>query len=118
MTGNKDHMEVVSVVQRHQHRCWAQKARIVAEAESAGSSFIQSADRHGVQPAQIYTWRKLLRERSANAVANDAVARLVPVQLTDESQRTGRPPQEPMSPRESNGVVDFRIGESVTVVSV
>lgn len=111
MTGRDDPIEVVSVAQRHQQRSWAEKARIVAEAEAPGSSFGAAANRHGVQAAQIYTWRKLLRERASCV----APAKLVAVQLVADSHGTDAQGQTPLPAHESAGVVEVRIGDTVTV---
>jgi transposase len=111
MTGRDNRIEVVSVVQRHQQRSWAQKARIVAEAEAPGSSFGATATRHGVQAAQIYTWRKALRTRASSV----APAKLVAVQVVADSHGTGAQGQAPLPSHEIAGVVEVRFGDSVTV---
>jgi transposase len=99
------------VAARHQQRSWAQKARIVAEAEAPGSSFGATATRHGVQAAQIYTWRKALRTRASSV----APAKLVAVQVAGDSHGTGDQGRAQMPPPETVGVVEVRIGDSVTV---
>jgi transposase len=111
MTGRDNRIEVVSVAARHQQRSWAQKARIVAEAEAPGSSFGATATRHGVQAAQIYTWRKALRTRASSV----APAKLVAVQVAGDSHGTGDQGRAQMPPPETVGVVEVRIGDSVTV---
>jgi transposase len=118
MTGRKNRIEVVSVVQRHQQRSWAEKARIVAEAEAPGSSFGTAAMRHGVQPAQIYTWRKLLRNRAEGA----APARLAAIQLIGTSQEPALPQMAaPVSDapsgarRDIDGMIEVSVGGTITV---
>jgi transposase len=111
MTDRDNSVEIVSVVQRHQHRSWAEKARIVAEAEAPGASFGSVASRHGVQAAQIYTWRKVLRERASSV----APAKLVSVQVVGDSQGTGVQGQAQLLSHESAGVIEVRIGDSVKV---
>jgi transposase-like protein len=111
MTGRDNRIEVVSVAARHQQRSWAEKARIVAEAEARGSSFGAVANRHGVHAAQIYTWRKVLRTRASSV----APAKLVPVQVVAGSHGTGDQGQAPLPSPETVGVVEVRLGDSVTV---
>jgi transposase len=111
MTGRDSPVEVVSVVQRHQHRSWAEKARIVAEAEAPGSNFSSVASRHGVQAAQIYTWRKVLRERGSCA----APSKLIAVQVVGDGHGTGVQGQAPLPSHEMAGVVEVRIGDAITV---
>jgi transposase-like protein len=111
MTDRDNRIEVVSVVRRHQQRSWAEKARIVAEAEALGSSFSATASRHGVQAAQIYTWRKLLRERASCVVP----AKLASVQLVDDSHGARDSGQALLPSQESSGVVEVRIGDTITV---
>jgi transposase-like protein len=111
MTGSDNPVEIVSVAARHQHRSWAQKARIVAEAEAAGSSFGAAANRHGVHAAQIYTWRKVLRTRASSV----APAKLVAVQVVGDSPGTGDQGQAPLPSAETVGVIEVRIGDAITV---
>jgi transposase-like protein len=111
MTGSDNPVEIVSVAARHQQRSWAQKARIVAEAEAAGSSFGAAATRHGVQAAQIYTWRKALRTRASSV----APAKLVAVQVVAGSHETGDQSQAPLPSPETVGIIEVRLGDSVTV---
>jgi transposase len=112
MTGRDNRIEVVSVVQRHQQRSWAEKARIVAEAEAPGSTFGAAASRYGVQTAQIYTWRKVLRERASCV----APTKLASVQLVGDSHDARDSGQAPLPPHESSGVVEVRIGDTITVL--
>jgi transposase-like protein len=111
MAGSDNPVEFVSVAGRHQQRSWAQKARIVAEAQAVGSSFGAVASRHGVQAAQIYTWRKVLRTRASSV----APAKLVAVQVVADSHGTGDQGQAQMPSPETLGVIEVRIGDSVTV---
>jgi transposase-like protein len=118
MTGRDNRIEVVSVVKRHHQRSWAQKARIVSEAEAPGSSFVAAATRHGVQPAQIYTWRKLLRNRAEGA----APVRLAAVQLIGTGPEPALPHMAaPVSDapsgarRDIEGTIDVSIGGTITV---
>jgi transposase-like protein len=111
MTGRNNPVEIVSVAARHQQRSWAEKARIVAEAEAAGSSFSSVASRHGVQAAQIYTWRKALRTRASSV----APAKLVAVQVVAGSHGTDFQAQAPLLSPEMAGVIEVRIGDAITV---
>jgi transposase len=112
MTGRDNRIEVVSVVQRHKQRSWAQKARIVAEAEAPGSSFGSVASRYALQTAQIYTWRKLLRERASCIVPT----KLASVHLVGDSHGARDSGQAPLTPHEPSGVVEVRIGDTITVL--
>jgi transposase-like protein len=115
MIDSKDRIEVVSVVKRHEHRSWPEKARIVAEAQAPGATFAGVAARYGVQAAQIYTWRKQMRERAAEDTSALSSAQLIPVQLVEQLGQTTSQCEASLVSREQPGVVDVTIGNTVTV---
>ena len=63
---------------RKHRRQWsvAEKRRIVAEANQPGTNKTAVARRHGISDSQLYTWRKVL--------GNKTHARFLPV-ITDET---------------------------------
>ena len=64
------------------------KRRIVAEASLPWSSVRQVADYYGLDPAQIYDWRKKL---PAPADDEDGAAGFVPVDVTSEPVASDTP---------------------------
>jgi transposase len=66
-------------------RSWsaADKARIVAESQTAGASVCAVARRHGLTPQQLFTWRREARQRGTNAAGGASA--FVPVVLEPAS---------------------------------
>jgi hypothetical protein len=64
-----------------------------------------------VQAAQIYTWRKLLREKASCVVP----VKLASVQLVGDSHGARDQSPAPLPPHGSSGVVEVRIGDTITV---
>ena len=74
--------EVITSVQ---HRCqWSteEKRAILEEAELPGNSLSAVARKYGVNPNQLFHWRKLMRERALIAVGADD--RVVPTSETKQ----------------------------------
>jgi transposase len=57
-------VEVISGVARRRRWSRSEKARIVAESYAPGVSATAVAVRHGLHRNQIFTWRRLLRNRA------------------------------------------------------
>ncbi len=62
------------------------KARIVAETLAPGARVCEIADRHGVTPQYLTTWRRLAREGRLTLPA-DATASFVPLVVGDTQER-------------------------------
>lgn len=63
----------VEIIQTVARRRWtsSQKLSMVEESMQSGNSVSRVARHHGVTPAQLYRWRKLMLEGGAVAVASD-----------------------------------------------
>jgi len=63
----------VEIIQTVARRRWtsSQKLSMVEESMQPGNSVSRVARHHGVTPAQLYRWRKLMLEGGAVAVASD-----------------------------------------------
>ena len=59
MTGKIDRVEVITSVQRRRRWLAEEKARIVQETYAPGMSVSLVARQHGIQPNQLFTWRRL-----------------------------------------------------------
>lgn len=67
---------VVEIIQTVARKRWTseQKLRIVEESMQPGNSASRVARKHGISPALLYKWRKLMLEGGATAVkANEQV---------------------------------------------
>lgn len=99
------------------------KARIVAETLVAGARVCEVADRHGVAPQYLTTWRRLAREGRLVLPA-DGSALFVPLVVGDASERRLTAPVSAHIEMEVAGVVvrlpadvsSARIGEIATVL--
>ena len=124
MTDRHDRVEVVTRVQRYQRWSWEDKGRIVAESEASGSSFAKVADRHGIQAAQIYVWRKLLRRKAVGdavhfapvRVAEGSLAGMVGAAQIKTKVVTGAAIGGSKTRHDDDvGSIDVWIGDSITV---
>jgi len=61
-------IEVITSVQRRRRWLAEEKRVMVEEAEQPGSSVSQVARKYGVNPNQIFNWRRLMREGALCAV--------------------------------------------------
>src|SRR5512147_555560 len=61
-------IEVITSVQRRRRWSAEEKRVMVEEAEQPGSSVSQVARKYGVNPNQIFNWRRLMREGALCAV--------------------------------------------------
>src|SRR5690242_12347627 len=68
MTGNVDRIEVITSVQRRRRWSADEKARIVQETYGPGMSVSLVARQHGIQPNQLFTWRRLHAAGALSAV--------------------------------------------------
>jgi transposase len=68
MTGNVDRIEVITSVQRRRRWSADEKAQIVQETYAPGMSVSLVARQHGIQPNQLFTWRRLYAAGALSAV--------------------------------------------------
>ncbi|MCA3086561.1 MAG: transposase [Rhodocyclaceae bacterium] len=68
MSATSHKIEIILGTERRRRFTPEQKVRIVDEAFSAQSSASQAARKHGIHPAQLYTWRKCMRQGQLSAV--------------------------------------------------
>ena len=61
-------IEVITSVQRRRRWSAEEKRAMVEEAEQPESSVSQVARKYGVNPNQIFNWRRLMREGALSAV--------------------------------------------------
>lgn len=66
-------IERIEIIQTVSRKRWtaAQKLRIVEESMAPGASTSQIARQHGVSPALLYKWRKLMHEGGVMAISTD-----------------------------------------------
>lgn len=69
MTDTPDNVEVISSAQRRRRWSAAEKMRMVEESQQSGASVSLVARRHGVNPNQIFTWRRLATDGAFTAAA-------------------------------------------------
>jgi transposase len=74
MTDTPEKVEVVTSVQRRRRWSAAEKMRMVDESQEPGASVSLVARRHGVNPNQLFTWRRLAAHGALTAsVAGEEV---------------------------------------------
>jgi len=78
----------IEVIATGSRRRWSaeEKHRIVAEALSAPRNISAAAKRHGVSPAQVFTWCRLAR---AGKLPTGEVTGFAPVLLAPEARAVG-----------------------------
>jgi len=64
-------IEVITSVQRRRRWTPEEKRALLEEAEHPGSSVSSVARKYGVNPNQLFHWRKLMREGALVAVGAD-----------------------------------------------
>jgi transposase len=76
MTTSKDRpdmgtVEVITSVQRRRRWTAEEKRAILEEADQLGSSVSAVGRKYGINPNQLFTWRRLMREGGLVAVASE-----------------------------------------------
>ena len=69
MTDTPEKVEVITSVQRRRRWSAAEKMRMVEESQQPGASVSLVARRHGVNPNQLFTWRRLAADGAFTAAA-------------------------------------------------
>ena len=69
MTDTPEKVEVITSVQRRRRWSAAEKMRMVEESQEPGASVSLVARRHGVNPNQLFTWRRLAAHGALTAAA-------------------------------------------------
>lgn len=93
-------IEVITSVQRRRRWSAEEKRSILEEAEQLGSSVSSVARKYGVNPNQLFTWRRLMRDGGFVAVASqDTVvpaseAKQLKVRIRDLERLLGRKTME------------------------
>jgi transposase len=77
-----DRVEVVTSVQRRRRFTPEQKRAIIEEAGEPGSSISIVARKYGINPSQVFTWRRLMQEGAL--VAAGAEDQVVPLSEVKE----------------------------------
>ena len=69
MTDTPEKVEVITSVQRRRRWSAAEKMRMVEESQEPGASVSLVSRRHGVNPNQLFTWRRLAAHGALTAAA-------------------------------------------------
>jgi transposase len=64
-------IEVITSIQRRRRWAAEEKRAIVEEAEQLGASISSVARKYGINPNQLFHWRRLIRQGSLSAVRAD-----------------------------------------------
>jgi transposase-like protein len=93
---------VITGVERRRRWSVEEKLRVVAESHAPGRSVAMVARRHGINPNQLYTWRRLAAEGAFGAApgppepwpdgvpASEPLPVFVPVELREEPRPAAR----------------------------
>lgn len=93
-------IEVITSVQRRRRWSAEEKRAILEEAEQLGSSVSSVARKYGVNPNQLFTWRRLMRDGGLVAVASQDMvvpaseAKQLKVRIRDLERLLGRKTME------------------------
>ena len=90
MTDRIGRVEVITGVERRRRWSVEEKLRIVSESLRPGASGLSVARQHGLNPNQIYAWRRLAREGSLGG-GPVGPAGFVPVEVMPEAGSTRSP---------------------------
>ena len=77
-----DRVEVITSVQRRRRFTPEQRRAIIEEAEQPGSSMSIVARKYGINPSQVFKWRRLMQEGAL--VAAGAEEQVVPLSEVKE----------------------------------
>ncbi len=66
-----ERVEVVTSVQRRRRFTAEQKRAIIEEAEQPGMSISIVARKYGINPSQVFTWRRLMQEGALVAAGSE-----------------------------------------------
>lgn len=64
-------IEVITSIQRRRRWAAEEKRALVEEAEQLGASISSVARKYGINPNQLFHWRRLIRQGSISAVRAD-----------------------------------------------
>jgi len=64
-------IEVITSIQRRRRWAAEEKRALVEEAEQLGASISSVARKYGINPNQLFHWRRLIRQGSLSAVRAD-----------------------------------------------
>jgi transposase len=98
------------------YRTVEEKIRIVTESRVPGESVADVARRHGVNPNQVFTWRRQQDQGVLGWPARQAAVKLLPVQVCSEAQQpptevsTATPPAAP-----SEGRIEIILADGVRI---
>jgi transposase len=93
-------MEILRGVERRRRWDWADKLRIVAEADAPGAVFAAVARRHDVSRGQLWNWRPQVRSDSAET-ARLSTSEFLPICLASEAT-IAAPLDRPVSKRKQS----------------
>jgi transposase len=91
MTGSKDRIVVITYVQRRRRWSVEEKRNIVQETFLPGMNLSIAARKHGMNPSQLFKWRRLMEEGAIEGIRSDEGG--VPKSEVKEPQRRVRDPE-------------------------
>jgi transposase len=85
MTSNKEHIHIVTSVERRRHWSPQDKKIIVEETYQPGNSISLVARKYAITPAQLFKWRRLMENGAYQGVSSQE--ELVPKSMFRELER-------------------------------
>ncbi len=73
MTNTSDRVEIITSVQRRRHWTAAEKMRLVEQTFAPGMTVSLLARQNGVNPNQLFTWRRLAAQGALTARARSGL---------------------------------------------
>lgn len=71
MTSSKDRIEVITSVQRRRRWTTEEKRNIVQETFLPGMNLSIAARKHGINPSQLFKWRRLMEEGALEGIRSE-----------------------------------------------
>jgi len=71
MTSSKDRIEVITSVQRRRRWSFAEKRDLVQETFLPGMNLSIVARKHGINPSQLFKWRRLMEEGALEGIRSE-----------------------------------------------
>jgi transposase len=109
-------LEVFTGVGRRRNRPADEKAAIVAESYAPGRTVCGVARRHGLTPAQLFTWRRLARR--VRLPVQEPPVRFVPAVVEALPGLPPRPASQPRRARRHGPVMGIEVEMDGTVVRI
>lgn len=85
MTISKENIHIITSIERRRRWTLEEKKSIIQETYASGSSVSQVARKYGINPSQLFSWRRFMEEGAHQGVSSGE--ELVPKSVVKELER-------------------------------